>query len=59
MRKQWRIEEKIALTENVRFIRLVYEGLQIDGFLNILLEAGIERVIDVRHNPSIASLWFS
>ena len=28
-----------------------YEGLQIDGFLNILLEAGIERVIDVRHNP--------
>ena len=28
-----------------------YEGLQIDGFLNILLEAGIEQVIDVRHNP--------
>ncbi len=28
-----------------------YEGLQVDGFLNILLEAGIEQVIDVRHNP--------
>ena len=28
-----------------------YEGLQIDGFLNILLESGIEQVIDVRRNP--------
>lgn len=28
-----------------------YEGLQIDGFLNILLKAGIQQVIDVRHNP--------
>ena len=28
-----------------------YEGLQIDAFLNILLEEGIEQVIDVRHNP--------
>ena len=28
-----------------------YEGLQIDGFLNMLLEAGIEQVIDVRRNP--------
>ena len=28
-----------------------YEGLQIDGFLNILLETGIEQIIDVRHNP--------
>ena len=28
-----------------------YEGLQVDGFLNLLLEAGIEQVIDVRHNP--------
>lgn len=28
-----------------------YEGLQIDGFLNMLLDAGIEQVIDVRHNP--------
>ena len=28
-----------------------YEGLQVDGFLNILLGAGIEQVIDVRHNP--------
>ena len=28
-----------------------YEGLQIDGFLNILLEVGIEQVIDVRRNP--------
>jgi hypothetical protein len=28
-----------------------YEGLTIDGFLNRLMEAGIERVIDVRSNP--------
>ena len=28
-----------------------YEGLQMDGFLNLLIEAGIEQVIDVRHNP--------
>ena len=28
-----------------------YEGLHIDGFLNILLEAGIQQVIDVRSNP--------
>ena len=28
-----------------------YEGLHIDGFLNILLKAGIQQVIDVRGNP--------
>lgn len=28
-----------------------YEGLHIDGFLNILLKAGIQQVIDVRRNP--------
>ena len=28
-----------------------YEGLQVDGFLNLLLEAGIQQVIDVRYNP--------
>lgn len=28
-----------------------YEGLQIDAFLNGLLRAGIERLIDVRNNP--------
>ena len=28
-----------------------YEGLHIDGFLNILLKAGIQQVIDVRCNP--------
>ena len=28
-----------------------YEGLHIDGFLNILLQAGIQQVIDVRCNP--------
>lgn len=28
-----------------------YEGFQIDGFLNRLLEEGIERLIDVRQNP--------
>ena len=28
-----------------------YEQLQIDGFLNLLLQSGIQRVIDVRSNP--------
>lgn len=28
-----------------------YEGLLIDGFLNILIQAGVKRLIDVRHNP--------
>jgi len=28
-----------------------YEGFQVDGFLNRLLEEGIERLIDVRQNP--------
>jgi hypothetical protein len=28
-----------------------YEGLSVDGFLNGLLVAGIERLIDVRNNP--------
>lgn len=28
-----------------------YEGLMIDGFLNRLMEAGMERLIDVRSNP--------
>ena len=28
-----------------------YQGLQIDGFLNLLLQAGIEHVIDIRKNP--------
>jgi uncharacterized protein (DUF488 family) len=28
-----------------------YEGLSIDGFLNLLIVSGIRRVIDVRNNP--------
>lgn len=28
-----------------------YEGWQVDGFLNLLLKAGIRRLIDVRNNP--------
>ena len=28
-----------------------YEGLQVDGLLNLLLREGIQRLIDVRHNP--------
>lgn len=28
-----------------------YEGLQIDGLLNLLLREGIQQLIDVRHNP--------
>lgn len=28
-----------------------YEGMQVDGFLNLLLQSGIRRLVDVRHNP--------
>lgn len=28
-----------------------YQGLQIDGFLNVLIQAGIRHVIDIRKNP--------
>jgi uncharacterized phage-associated protein len=28
-----------------------YEGLMVDGFLNRLMKSGIQRLIDVRHNP--------
>lgn len=28
-----------------------YESLQVDGFLNMLLKAGIKKIIDVRYNP--------
>jgi len=28
-----------------------YEGLQIDGFLDLLVQAGIRRLLDVRNNP--------
>tara|TARA_R110002049_G_scaffold309268_1_gene519583 strand:- start:113925 stop:114782 length:858 start_codon:yes stop_codon:yes gene_type:complete len=28
-----------------------YEGISIDRFLNLLVENGVERLIDVRHNP--------
>ncbi|QDU18984.1 hypothetical protein ETAA1_08850 [Urbifossiella limnaea] len=28
-----------------------YEGLQIDGFLDLLVQSGIRRLIDVRNNP--------
>jgi uncharacterized protein (DUF488 family) len=28
-----------------------YEGLQLDGFLNMLVQSGIQRLIDVRNNP--------
>ncbi len=28
-----------------------YEGLTIDGFLDLLVQSGIRRLIDVRHNP--------
>ncbi len=29
-----------------------YEGTSIDGFLNLLVECGIERLVDVRNNPT-------
>ncbi len=28
-----------------------YEGLQVDAFLNRLIQAGMRRLVDVRHNP--------
>jgi len=28
-----------------------YEGVTVDGFLNVLMRAGIQRIIDVRNNP--------
>lgn len=28
-----------------------YEGLSVDAFLNVLVERGVRRLIDVRHNP--------
>ena len=28
-----------------------YEGLSVDAFLNVLIENGVRRLIDVRHNP--------
>ena len=28
-----------------------YEGQQVDGFLNLLMRTGIQRLLDVRHNP--------
>jgi uncharacterized protein (DUF488 family) len=28
-----------------------YEGMQVDGFLNLLLQSGIHRFVDVRHSP--------
>jgi uncharacterized protein (DUF488 family) len=28
-----------------------YEGLQVDGFLNLVPQSGIRRVVDVRNNP--------
>lgn len=28
-----------------------YEGMQVDGFLNLLLRSGIRRLVDVRNNP--------
>ena len=36
-----------------------YEGKSVDAFLNNLLQAGIRRVIDVRHNPLSYKYGFS
>lgn len=35
-----------------------YEGLSIDGFLNLLITSGIERLIDVRNNPTARRYGF-
>ena len=35
-----------------------YEGISIDRFLNLLVESGIERVIDVRNNPTARRYGF-
>lgn len=36
---------------NIAIYTAGYEGMQVDGFLNFLLESGIKRIIDVRANP--------
>jgi uncharacterized protein (DUF488 family) len=45
--------QKLALraTAKVAVYTAGYEGVSIDGFLNLLVECGIERLIDVRSNP--------
>lgn len=35
-----------------------YESLQVDGFLNMLLKAGIKKIIDVRYNPVARQFGF-
>lgn len=36
---------------NIAVYTAGYESLQVDGFLNMLLQAGIKKIIDVRYNP--------
>lgn len=35
-----------------------YEGLSVDAFLNLLIEHGVRRLIDVRHNPTARRYGF-
>jgi uncharacterized protein (DUF488 family) len=45
-------------TAEVAVFTAGYEGVSIDGFLNLLVESGIERLIDVRSNPTARRYGF-
>lgn len=45
-------------TANINIYTAGYQGLQIDGFLDLLLESGIKRIIDIRNNPISRSFGF-
>ena len=46
------IRKLCARPEGLKAVHTVgYEGWQVDGFLNMLMRAGIRRLIDVRRNP--------
>jgi len=49
---EWKERRKMSLpVADVGVYTVGYEGLQIDGFLDLLLRAGIKTIIDVRANP--------
>ena len=46
-----RLRLELRPTADVAVYTAGYEGVSIDGFLNLLIKSGIERLIDVRSNP--------
>ncbi|MFO0948669.1 MAG: DUF488 domain-containing protein [Planctomycetota bacterium] len=41
----------VGIGANRKVFTAGYEGLQIDGFLHMLLHSGVQRLVDVRSNP--------